>query len=92
MRPAAMLARSADHAPGGTFAANGRHAGSRDWQRLLLCAALIQFSGAGIAILLVDSIVVIVANYTPVLLFFLILNQRDRRDGKGSRGSLQRAC
>jgi hypothetical protein len=54
-------------------------------QPLLLCIALIQFFIAAIAILMVDSFVVIVANYIPVLLFFLILNQLHRRDGKRSR-------
>jgi hypothetical protein len=55
------------------------------WQRALLCIGLIQFSAAAIAILSVDSFVVMVVNYAPVLLVFLILNHRHRHDGKGSR-------
>ena len=53
-------------------------------QRILIYAALIQFAGGSLAALLVDSFLVVVVNYAPVLIIFLGMNFLGLRRGDGS--------
>jgi hypothetical protein len=52
-------------------------------QRILLCIAVIQLTAAAIAILLVDDFRVVIVDYAPVLVLFLVMDLR-RLAGDGS--------
>jgi len=54
------------------------------WQRILRYIALIHLAAFTIAILMVDNFLVVVVNYAPVLLLFLVMNLRGIGCGAGS--------
>jgi hypothetical protein len=53
-------------------------------QRVVLFAALVQFAANTAAVLLVDSFLVVIVNYAPVMLLLLVMSFTGLRNGRGS--------
>jgi hypothetical protein len=53
-------------------------------QRVVLFAALVQFALNTAAVLLVDSFLVVIVNYAPVMLLLLVMSFTGLRNGRGS--------
>ena len=53
-------------------------------QRVVLFAALVQFAADTAAALLVDSFLVVILNYAPVMLLLLVMSLTGLRSGRGS--------
>jgi hypothetical protein len=53
-------------------------------QRIVFFAAVVQFSAYTAAVLLVDSFLVVILNYAPVMLLLLIMSFSGLRSGRGS--------
>ena len=53
-------------------------------QRVVLFAAVVQFAADTAAALLVDSFLVVIVNYAPVMLLLMVMNCIGLRSGKGS--------
>jgi len=53
-------------------------------QRIVLFAAVVQFAADTAAVLLVDSFLVVILNYAPVMLLLLVMSFTGLRSGRGS--------
>jgi hypothetical protein len=53
-------------------------------QRVVLFAGLVQFAADTAAALLVDSFLVVILNYAPVMLLLLVMSLTGLRSGRGS--------
>jgi hypothetical protein len=53
-------------------------------QRIVFFAAVVQFAAYTAAVLLVDSFLVVILNYAPVMLLLLIMSFSGLRSGRGS--------
>jgi len=60
----------------------------RQVQRLFLIFGIVQFTADTIAVLLIDSFLVVILNYTPVMLLLLIMSLMDLKNGPGSRNMI----
>jgi len=61
---------------------------SRKVQRLFLIFGIVQFTADTIAVLLIDSFLVVILNYTPVMLLLLVMSLVDLKNGPGSRNMI----
>jgi hypothetical protein len=61
---------------------------SRQIQHLFLIFGIIQFTADTVAILLIDSYLNVILNYTPVMLLMLIMNFLNLKNASGSRAMI----
>jgi hypothetical protein len=58
---------------------------ARRFRKMMLIFGIIQFVAGAIAVLLIENFLVVILNYTPVMLFLLIMNLVHMKENPGSR-------